>query len=67
MLFQDKSETFIFIDDKNKLIKFNKIWSKELEIITTEIKCTLVYTYEKTRNDDYNKLKEIYQKMKEVI
>lgn len=62
MLFQDKAKTFIFIDDRNKLMKFNKIWSKELEIVTTEIKCTLVYTYETERDNDYNKLKQLTEK-----
>lgn len=62
MLFQDEAKTFIFIDDRNKLIKFNKIWTKELEIVTTEIRCTLLYTYEEERNNDYEKLKELVSK-----
>lgn len=62
MLFQDEAKTFIFIDDKNKLIKFNKIWSRELEIVTTEIECILVYTYEEVRDKDYERLKELASK-----
>lgn len=58
MLFKDQKETFIFIDKKNKIREFNKEGAKYLHIETTEISCTLCYTDEQNRNEDYQKLKD---------
>lgn len=62
MLFNDDEGTFIFIDDKNKIIKFNKKESRYLKIETTEICCELYYTYSSDRDKDYERLVHLFQK-----
>lgn len=62
MIFNDYEGTFIFIDDKNKIIKFNKKESKYLKIETTEIYCKLYYNCTSDRDKDYERLVHLFQK-----
>ena len=62
MQFDDQEKTFIFIDDRNKIISFCKKESKYLKIKTSEICCELYYRYSDDRDVDYERLKKYVEK-----
>ncbi len=62
MIFNDNEETFIFIDNKNKIISFSKRGAFYLSVETTIMSCNLHYTDKEKRDEDYKKLKELTEK-----
>lgn len=58
MLFNDKDCTFIFLDEKNPIIKIKKENNSSITLITREISCVLHYTNDAMRDEDYKKILE---------
>lgn len=56
MKFNDKEESFIFLDDRNRILMCSKQQYNKLFIKTNEITCILDYISDIGRDSDYERI-----------